>query len=300
MAVSGAGVWVAARPFAAASHRGGTLTEVGDALPVLEPAQAYLVTDIAALATVYDGLVAPRRSASAAGLTLVPDLATTLPRPTGGGMVYTFTLRRGIRYSNGLLVRASDFRRGIQRQLHKFGANPGYYEGILGGRACFRHPRHCDLTAGIVTDDKAGTITFHLRQADPDFLYKLSLLLVAPAPPGATQHEITGAPFLPGTGPYMISQYQPGTPVSVVRNPYFRQPCAGPGCRPWSAKYRPNASLTLVRNPYFRQWSYAAQPTGYPRCDSLRAGGGSRQAGIGGYRRPGRSSRSLPQRPVLS
>ena len=67
-----------------------------------------------------------------------------------------------------------------------------------------------------------------------------------------------------GTGPYMISQYQPGTPVSVVRNPYFRQPCAGPGCRPWSAKYRPNASLTLVRNPCFRQWSYAAQPTGYP------------------------------------
>jgi peptide/nickel transport system substrate-binding protein len=45
---------------------------------------------------------------------------------------------------------------------------------------------------------------------------------------------INGPPFLPGTGPYIISQY------------------------------RPNASLTLVRNPYFRQWSYAAQPAGYP------------------------------------
>jgi peptide/nickel transport system substrate-binding protein len=30
------------------------------------------------------------------------------------------------------------------------------------------------------------------------------------------------------------------------------------------AKYRPKISLTLVRNPYFRQWSYAAQPAGYP------------------------------------
>src|SRR5215472_686270 len=30
------------------------------------------------------------------------------------------------------------------------------------------------------------------------------------------------------------------------------------------SKYRPNASLTLVRNPDFRQWSYAAQPGGYP------------------------------------
>ncbi len=42
------------------------------------------------------------------------------------------------------------------------------------------------------------------------------------------------APFLPGTGPYMISQY------------------------------RPNVSFTLARNPYFRQWSFAAQPAGYP------------------------------------
>ena len=42
------------------------------------------------------------------------------------------------------------------------------------------------------------------------------------------------APFLPGTGPYMISHYGP------------------------------KSSLTLVRNPYFRQWSYAAQPAGYP------------------------------------
>ena len=30
------------------------------------------------------------------------------------------------------------------------------------------------------------------------------------------------------------------------------------------SRYRPGSSLTLVRNPYFRQWSYAAQPAGYP------------------------------------
>jgi YVTN family beta-propeller protein len=268
MVMSASGVWVAVRPFAAASHRGGTLTVVGTPLPVVDPVWAYLIPDIAALATVYDGFVALRRSAGAAGLTLVPDLARTLPRPTGGGTAYTFTLRRGIRYSNGALVRASDFRRGIQRQLHQFGANPGYYEGILGGRACFRHPRRCDLSAGIVTNDAAGTVTFHLTRADPDFLYKLALLLVTPAPPGAPQHLITGAPFLPGTGPYMISQYQPGTPVTVVRNPYSRQPCAAPACRPGRATYRPTASLTLERNPYFRQWSYAAQPAGYP--DAIR------------------------------
>ena len=229
---AGYGVWVAAQPFAAASHRGGTLTEVSSDLPQLDPVHDLDVAS-PALAAVYDGLVAFRKAAGAQGDTLVPDLAVVLPRPAGGGTTYTFTLRRGIRYSNGAPVRASDFRRGIQRQL-SFGDDPDYYEGILGAPACHQNPRRCDLAAGIVTDDAAGTVTFHLGQADPDFPGKLALILAAPAPPGAAGHSMDRAPFLPGTGPYMISRYRPG------------------------------ASLTLVRNPYFRQWSYAAQPTGYP------------------------------------
>ncbi len=240
-------MWVAARPFAAASHRGGTLTVVSDYLPARDPVQAYDPFGVPALATVYDGLVALRRSGGAAGLTLVPDLARTLPRPAGGGTTYTFTLRRGIRYSNGTLVRASDFRRGIQRQL-SFGFYPPYYEGILGGQTCHQHPRRCDLSAGIITDDAAGTVTFHLGHADPEFLYKLALLLAVPAPPGAPDHAIYRAPFLPGTGPYKLSQY------------------------------RPHASVTLVRNPYFRQWSYAAQPAGYPNVIRFdRVAGPARQ-----------------------
>src|SRR3984957_225345 len=233
LAATPSGVWVAARAFATASHRGGTLTVVSDYLPERDPVQAYDPQGVPVLATVYDGLVALRRSGGAAGLTLVPDLAVTLPRPAGGGTTYTFTLRPGIRYSNGTPVRASDFRRGIQRQLH-FGANPPYYEGILGGQTCQQQPRRCDLSAGVITNDAAGTVTFHLGHADPDFLYKLALLLAVPAPPGAPDHTIYRAPFLPGTGPYKISQY------------------------------RPHASVTLVRNPYFRQWSYSAHPAGYP------------------------------------
>jgi YVTN family beta-propeller protein len=233
LAATPSGVWVAARPFAAASHRGGTLTVASDGLPERDPMQGFDDVSEPALWTVYDGLVAQRRSGGAASLTLVPDLARTLPRPTGGGTVYTFTLRRGIRYSNGAPVRASDFRRGIKRQL-SFGNYPPYYEGILGGQACHQVPRRCDLSAGIITNDTAGTVTFHLDHADPDFLYKLALILAVPAPPGAPEHAIDRAPFLPGTGPYMISQY------------------------------RPNVSFTVVRNPYFRQWSFAAQPAGYP------------------------------------
>jgi YVTN family beta-propeller protein len=235
MVAAGSALWVAARPFAAASHRGGTLTVVSGFIPPeADPVRAYNPVATPALATVYDGLVAWRRAGGPHGFTLVPDLARTLPRPADGGTAYTFTLRPGIRYSTGVLVRASDFRRGIQRQLSGFGSGPGYYVGILGAPACLQHPASCDLSAGIVTDDTAGTVTFHLSQPDPDFLYKLALLLAVPAPPGAPGDVIRQAPFLPGTGPYMI------------------------------ARFRPGVSLTLVRNPYFRPWSYAAQPPGYP------------------------------------
>jgi len=254
LALTRAGVWVAARPFAVASHHGGTLTVVTQFLPAPDPVQAWGITALPALATAYDGLVALRRSDGSQGFTLVPDLATRLPRPADGGKTYTFTLRPGVRYSTGKLVRASDFRRGIQREL-SFGAPVPYYDGINGAQACHQNPKRCDLSAGIVANDAAGTVTFHLAQADPGFLYKLALLLAVPAPPGAPGHVIDRAPFLPGTGPYMISQY------------------------------RPNASFTLVRNPYFRQWSYAAQPAGYPdviRFDHVAAPGQQLSAVIAG------------------
>ena len=61
-------------------------------------------------------------------------------------------------------------------------ADPDYYDGILGASACRQHPRRCDLSAGIVTDDATGTVTFHLAQADPDFLYKLALIFRCPGP----------------------------------------------------------------------------------------------------------------------
>lgn len=235
LALVGSTLWVAARAFAARSHRGGTLTVVTRSVPEIDPTHAYDPVANAAILPVYDGLVGLRRATGAAGMTVVPDLAKALPRPrpTLGGKTYTFTLRADIRYSNGILVRPADIRRGIERQFTAGGAYLTYYTGLVRGQACGRDPAHCDLSRGIVTDEKSSTVTFHLTEADPDFLFKLALPFIPAAPPGAPQGAVTTQP-LPGTGPYMISSVQPG-----------RQ-------------------LTLVRNPYFRQWSYTAQPDGYP------------------------------------
>jgi peptide/nickel transport system substrate-binding protein len=51
--------------------------------------------------------------------------------------------------------------------------------------------------------------------------------------------------------------------VKIVMARVRTAACAHSQLMPIS-QVRPNESVTLVRNPYFRQWSYAAQPAGYP------------------------------------
>ena len=101
-------------------------------------------------------------------------------------------------------------------------------------------PGSCDLSRGIVADNRAGTVTFHLTQPDPNFLYKLALAY-ADVLPAATPGRQARTP-LPATGPYLITRYVPGR------------------------------ELLLTRNPRFAEWSAAAQPAGYPDRIVIRLG----------------------------
>jgi ABC-type transport system substrate-binding protein len=188
-----------------------------------------------------DGLVSYKRVPGTDGETVVADLAQALPTPTNGGRTYAFQLRRGIRYSTGRPVRATDIRYGLERT---FTVNAKYYHDfptpldsvpfgtILGAPQCLASPRSCDLSRGIVVDDESGTITFHLRHPDPDLLAKLALPQ-AVAVPGEVSRRDSGLQPVPATGPYMITHYD-------IRH------------------------AVLERNPYFHEWSRDAQPDGYP------------------------------------
>jgi peptide/nickel transport system substrate-binding protein len=214
------------------AHRGGTLRLVGSPS---DDVRSLDTVDFAIAATTIatnDGLVAFRRVGGADGGQLVPDLAVAVPVPTDAGRTYTFRLRSGIRYSNGRLVRPEDVRRALERAI-VIARDPGYYGAIVGANACAARPARCDLSRAVATDDRTRTVTFHLRERDPDFLYKLALPY-AFAVPADTPARDVGTHPLPATGPYMIAGFKPG------------------------------GKLTLVRNPRFREWSKAAQPAGYP------------------------------------
>jgi peptide/nickel transport system substrate-binding protein len=259
-----------------ATHVGGTLTvaeglantSIGNSL---DPATFAGVSQWQVLSMTNDGLVTYRRTGGLSGSTAVADLATSLPVLTDGGRTYTFQLRRGIRYSTGALVRPEDFRREIERVFELGNGYPqSFYTDIVGAPACMKNPSfftgsshgpvsRCSLARGIVTDDTADTITFHLAAPDPDFLYKLAFPW-ADAVPADTPDRPLGRSMPPATGPYMTSSITTGHGTGR-----FGAPLAF-------------ATWTLVRNPHFHEWSAAAQPPGYPDTIVLHEGQGPDQA----------------------
>jgi peptide/nickel transport system substrate-binding protein len=81
--------------------------------------------------------------------------------------------------------------------------SPGtdFYTTIVGAAGCVGRPKRCDLARGIVTNDAARTVVFHLTAPDPEFLYELTEQdYTAPVPPGTSNHNTALNP-IPGTGP---------------------------------------------------------------------------------------------------
>jgi peptide/nickel transport system substrate-binding protein len=215
-------VWLAAQA-SPNSHRGGTLRVlVVDQLPALDP----LEWELAIPGLVSDGLVGYRRAGGAAGTTLLPALASAVPRPTDGGLTYIFRLRPDLRYSTGVPVQAADFRRAIERS---FQVTPTdvvgsiFYSAIDGSERCEPEGEtpvaQCDLSAGIETDDANGIVTFHLSVPDPEFVAKLALPFAFPVPEGVPMNAVVEG-TLPGTGPYVVAQVT-GTELRLARNPNF-------------------------------------------------------------------------------
>ncbi|MGZ4275772.1 MAG: protein kinase domain-containing protein [Solirubrobacteraceae bacterium] len=227
LAVVGGALWVSVRA-AGAQHRGGTLRVVNPVtidgfrptVRVLDPAHSY--DGWPTLSLTNDGLVTFRRVGGQEGNALVPDLAVSVPTPTDGGRTYAFRLRRGVRYSTGAPVRASDVRREIERvlRIHYDQLITAYYTGIRGAPGCVARPTHCDLSAGIQVDDTARTITFRLTRPDPTFLYKLALPSAVAVPPATGTVPLRR--LVPATGPYMVAGLSARAPLRLVRNPRFR------------------------------------------------------------------------------
>jgi peptide/nickel transport system substrate-binding protein len=218
-----------------AAHEGGTLHLLAQAAGgTLDPQVNYTLQYWQLYQGVYDQLVTFARVGGQASNTIVPDLATAMPAVTDGGLTYSFTLRSGIKFSNGQSMTVADVLASFQRLFKVASPNAGsWYNVIVGAAACLKTPATCTLNGGVVVNPATNSVVFHLSQADPEFLDQLAMPF-ASILPASTPGQDEGTKPIPGTGPY-----------------YF-------------ASYTPSSALVLKRNPYFKVWSAQAEPAGYP------------------------------------
>jgi peptide/nickel transport system substrate-binding protein len=220
-------------------NSGGTLMTVAKGAPSgsPDPQINYTLQEWQLLVITHDGLVGFKRAGGTEGTKLVPDLATSVPKPTDGGKTYTFTLRKGIKFSNGKELKASDVKYTFER-LFKIGSSPNagtWYNVIVGGDACVKSPKTCNLNQGVVVDDAKGTVTFHLTKGDPEFLDKLAVPFGFILPTGTPNKEVQIPP--PGTGPYKFVEYNPNKEIKLVRNTNFKE---------WSKDAQPNGNPDVI------------------------------------------------------
>jgi peptide/nickel transport system substrate-binding protein len=159
--------------------------------------------DIFSYNLIYSGLV---RSNPTGGTDLQPSLASKW-KVSPDGKTYTFTLRPGVKFSNGQPVTAED----VKWSLDRFG-NPK------------TNATMSSVAIGYGTSKVVdpSTVEVHLTKPVSAFLYDISIWPGFILPKKLVEQQ--GKAFYKhpvGTGPFMVKEYVKGSHITFVRNPYY-------------------------------------------------------------------------------
>jgi peptide/nickel transport system substrate-binding protein len=226
-------------------QEGGTLTGSYASFPdYLDPALSYTQEGWTAMYDTYLPLLTYKRANGEEGGQVEPGLAESMPKITNGGKTYELTLRKGLKYSDGTPVKASDFKSSIERLFLVNSPGSPFYETIVGAQK-FAETKKGEIT-GIKTDDGSGKITIDLTGPRGTFTNELGMLFAALLPSGTPARNLTDDPP-PATGPYMISDVEPGRGWSYRRNPRWAS-SNGPRIDAVGDGHFDKIEITVVRN----------------------------------------------------
>ncbi|MBB6485790.1 ABC transporter substrate-binding protein [Rhizobium lusitanum] len=148
---------------------------------------------------------------------LVPSLAESFT-VSPDGQTYTFKLHKGVKFSNGREIVASDIKYSIERAVNPktqgpgagfFGAIKGY-EDMAAGKA--------DNLPGIEAPD-AGTVVFHLSRPDATFLHVLAINFASVVPKEAVEAANGDFGKKPvGSGTFILKDWTIGQKLVFERN----------------------------------------------------------------------------------
>jgi peptide/nickel transport system substrate-binding protein len=200
-------------------REGGTFRISFRFVDFVDPALAYFGPSWALLNTTCAKLMTYPDKPPPEGFRLVPEVAAGYPRVSHDRKTWTFTLRRGFRFSNGARVRASAFARAINRTLAPGMKSPGaqYTRDIAGAEDVLAGKR--TAAAGVVA--RGNTLVVRFTRPVPDFAAQTAMPFFCAVPP-TLPADPEGVRAFPGAGPYYVAEYRPGERVVLLRNRFYR------------------------------------------------------------------------------
>ncbi len=224
---------------------GGTLRVAGSGdVDHLDPSSSYTVVAYNLARTWTRQLVSyPASKDFKTATTPVPDVAEALPKVSGDGRTYTFTIRRGVLWNTtpARQVVAEDFVRGLKRLANPVQPSGGisyFTQTIDGMQEFFKAFQQAPKTAAGISAFMQHNEIRGVRAIDPrtleirltapasDFLNIMALTFASPAPVEYERYVPDGPEFRQHTislGPYRIEQYAAGRSILLVRNPSWKQ-----------------------------------------------------------------------------
>jgi len=199
----------------------GTITLLmGTAPDSLDPGFGYTTQAAEPDWLSYTGLDTYAHATGTAGTQLIPGVASALPVISNGGKTYTVTLRKGLVYSNGAAVKASDFTYTVERAIKiPWGGSGQFITAQIAGATAYSKGT-AKTISGITANDATGQITIHLVAPYGAFDNVLAFPSLGLVPSGTPFKNEPNSPP-PGVGPYMITNIVPNQSFSLVKNPQW-------------------------------------------------------------------------------
>jgi peptide/nickel transport system substrate-binding protein len=199
---------------------GGSATVLmGTAPDYLDPQEGYTAQSFEATWITYTPLLTYRHADGQAGTELIPGLAEDLPKISSDGRTYTLRLRKGLVYSNGDRVRATDFPYTIQRAIKLNWGGKSFLTSNIVGASAYDRGEASEIS-GIDANDRTREIVIHLMQPYGAFGNVIAFPATGLVPRGTPMQNLSNDPP-PGVGPYMLTDVSPNKRFTLVKNPRF-------------------------------------------------------------------------------
>ncbi len=191
---------------------GSMIVTYKDDVSTLDPAIGYDWQNWSMIKSLFDGLMDYKPGTTELEKDLASDYTIS-----ADGMLYTFTLKKGVFFHNGRELKAQDVKYSIERTINPETQSPGagFYSSIAGFDAF--NSGHSDNLGSIkVVDDY--TVSFKLSRPDATFLHVLAINFSSIVPKESVEKwgdDFGKHPV--GTGAFKLKEWKLGQYLTFVR-----------------------------------------------------------------------------------